>query len=354
MSNGNVDFEYVRDRFETILKISSEKRDEENLYELMKLTSNFKIFEAIALNSLHKEICKYITLKVFEKGEIIFKQGDEGDAYYFILRGCIDVYIYDVDPNDGKTKLLLVNTVQPGNGFGELSLLYDCPRTATCLSSNKSDLIVIKKKIYNTFVKDLHEKELFDLVNFYSSIPIFKNEPISNILKLCLKTTKKSLASFAPFHKYGDYINDYYFVLTGSLKAVIKLKMSKHLITQLNIISKESFVHKVKCIQDKELNDDIYQEVVSIMEYKQGDMVCEFYAAKQHKLNLYLLPDQPTKLILIKTEDTKRLAPNIHDIICKYSIPIFNLETTLSKLYEAEKWKMEKSRLLKSVLSFKN
>ena len=75
-----MDFEYTRDKFEQLLKIPSEKRTDDELYELMKLTSDFKIFESIAMNKIHKEICKYIFLKVYEKGEIIFKQGDEGDA----------------------------------------------------------------------------------------------------------------------------------------------------------------------------------------------------------------------------------------------------------------------------------
>jgi hypothetical protein len=349
-----MDFEYTRDKFEQLLKIPSEKRTDDELYELMKLTSDFKIFESIAMNKIHKEICKYIFLKVYEKGEIIFKQGDEGDAYYYILRGSIDIYVYDIDQVDGKTKLTLVTSVLPGKGFGELSLLYDCPRTATCLPSTKSDLIVIKKKIYNTFVKDLHEKELFDLVNFYSDIPIFKKESISNILKLCLKTNKKSLLSFNPFHKVGDYINDYYFILTGSLKALIKIKMSKSLLKRFKFVEKKEFIDTVKKLQTKNLSDDIYYEVVSIMEYFPGDMVCEYYAARQHKLDVYLLPTQPTKVLMVKVDDCKKMCPQIHDLIYKYAISIFNFDNALSKLYDNESWKLNKDLLIKSNVVINN
>ncbi len=82
-----MNFENTRDKFEQLLKIPQEKRTDNDLFDLMKLTSDFKIFEAIAMNKIHKEICKYIYLRVFEKGEIIFKKGDEGEAYYYILRG---------------------------------------------------------------------------------------------------------------------------------------------------------------------------------------------------------------------------------------------------------------------------
>ena len=346
-------FENTRDKFEQLLKIPSDKRTDDELYELMKLTADFKIFEAISMNKIHKEICKYISLRVYEKGEIIFKQGDEGDAYYYILRGLIDIYVYDVDSVDGKTKLTLVTSVTPGRGFGELSLLYDCPRTATCLPSTRSDLIVIKKKIYNTFVKDLHEKELFDLVNFYYEIPIFKKENISSILKLCLKSSKKNCLSYIPFHKIGDYINDYYFLLQGTLKALIKIKMSKKIIKNFKFVSKEEFINTVEKIQDKEIGGDIYYEVVNIMEYFPGDMVCEYYAAKQHKLNVYLIPTEPTKVLSIKVDDVKKMSHQIHELILKYSIPILNFHSVLERLYQNESWKITKANLIESCVGEK-
>lgn len=348
-----MNFENTRDKFEQLLKIPQEKRTDNDLFDLMKLTSDFKIFEAIAMNKIHKEICKYIYLRVFEKGEIIFKQGDEGDAYYYILRGNVEIYIYDVDPLDGKTKLTLVTSVTPGKGFGELSLLYDCPRTATCLPSTRSDLIVIKKKIYNTFVKDIHEKELFDMVNFYTKIPIFKDDNISTILKLCLKSNKKYLPAYSVFHKIDDYLNDYYFVLEGSIKAMIKIKMSKMLLKKLKFTTQDEFIEKITKIQNLELNNDIYYEVVNIMEYFPGDMVCEYYAAKQHKLNVYLLPSQPSKIIAIKVEDMKNLFKKTHEIIVKYSSPMIGLNTILSKLYDNEINKLQKITLIKENVGLK-
>ena len=44
----NKDFELIRERFEKLLKIDSAQRNEDNLFELMRLTSQFKIFETIS------------------------------------------------------------------------------------------------------------------------------------------------------------------------------------------------------------------------------------------------------------------------------------------------------------------
>jgi MFS family permease len=54
-------------------------------------------------------------------GEEIVRQGEPGDRFYLIRNGTLDVYI------DGK----LVQSLEPGESFGEIALLRDVPRTAT-------------------------------------------------------------------------------------------------------------------------------------------------------------------------------------------------------------------------------
>jgi CRP-like cAMP-binding protein len=54
-------------------------------------------------------------------GTAIVTQGEEGEHYYAIAEGEVEVVI------DGKR----VNVLARGDGFGEIALLHDCTRTAT-------------------------------------------------------------------------------------------------------------------------------------------------------------------------------------------------------------------------------
>jgi hypothetical protein len=393
------DFDFIRERFERLLKIPEEERSPDNLFELMRLTSTLKIFESIRMSEMHKEICRKIFLKSYERGQIIFKQGDDGDAYYYVLRGCVDLYMYDIDQTNGKTKLKYLASVLPSNGFGELALLYDCPRTATAIPNSQTDVIVFKKKFYNLFVKDLHEKDLLDMVRFYYSIPIFKKEPISNILKYCLRTNKRRLNAYEPFMKFLDYTDEYQFVKQGVIKAYVRIKVSAQLVKNAHLYKESLFIEQLKNIQNKynsnfsentnkkrvtqlfssnktnnfkEINfteeskksipdinelkkkEEIYEEILDIMQFDDKEMFAEYYAAQSKRLDIYFLPVLPTEIITIKTEEFKKINNCLNDAIKKFSCPIFDPDRVFKKLYQTLVWKKNKSKLLHNVLNKKD
>ena len=87
------------------------------------------IHDAIAENILFKacseeeldELVDVFEPREASAGSVIIRQGDEGDAFYVMERGTVDVYEEDVH----KT------TLYAGTSFGEIALLYGCPRSAT-------------------------------------------------------------------------------------------------------------------------------------------------------------------------------------------------------------------------------
>ena len=64
--------------------------------------------------------------------EKILKQGDKGDAMFFISQGDVTIDVRDQNAVDHLAIRLLVE----GDHFGELSLLYRCPRTCSVISRN--------------------------------------------------------------------------------------------------------------------------------------------------------------------------------------------------------------------------
>ena len=69
-----------------------------------------------------------------EEDEVIIKQGDNGDNFYIIESGSVDVFIED--SHNGEPSQL-VNSYNDGDSFGELAIMYNAPRAATCIAPVK-------------------------------------------------------------------------------------------------------------------------------------------------------------------------------------------------------------------------
>lgn len=74
------------------------------------------------------------------KDEIIFKEGDAGDAFYFIVSG--SVRISTIVPGVGEEALTIL---REGEYFGEMALIDDAPRSASAIANDDTILLLIEK-----------------------------------------------------------------------------------------------------------------------------------------------------------------------------------------------------------------
>lgn len=86
----------------------------------------------------------------FEMGNVVIKEGDYGDCMYIVERGtlkCTKVL-------KGNTKPTFLKEYEPGESFGELSLLYNTPRAATITAKTECILFHLDRETFNHIVKD--------------------------------------------------------------------------------------------------------------------------------------------------------------------------------------------------------
>ena len=201
------------------------------------------------------------------------------------------------------------------------------------------------------------------MIKFYYSITLFKKEPISNILKYCLRTQRRSLNSYEPFIQFGDRLNEYFLIQTGLIKALIKIRINNYILKYCNLMSEDEFVKYIKKLQSKPLNfkgeerpkkddeESVYEEVLDIMQFGEKDMFGEYYVAKGVKVDVFFVPVLPTEIITIKSEDLKKTNPQLQNIIVKYARPIFDPDICFKKFYANLTWDKNKNDLLKSVIN---
>lgn len=87
--------------------------------------------------------------RVYEHGEVIFREGDAGDRLYVIQTG--KVKITKQTPS-GK---LLISILESGEIFGEMALFDKLPRSATAVAEGEARLLGIDKtKFFQTISRD--------------------------------------------------------------------------------------------------------------------------------------------------------------------------------------------------------
>jgi cAMP-dependent protein kinase regulator len=104
-------------------------------------------------------------------GDSIIKEGDEGDCMYVVESGtlnCTKVF-------KGNTEPTFLKEYQPGEGFGELALLYNAPRAATITAKTEGIVWRLDRDTFNHIVKDAAARKREKYESFLSSVKILSS-----------------------------------------------------------------------------------------------------------------------------------------------------------------------------------
>lgn len=89
-----------------------------------------------------------------EPGQCVIEQGESGENLYVTESGKLECVI---TTSTGSPKV--VRTCEPGDVFGELALLYNCPRAATVKSMERCVLWELDRATFTHIVKESAEKK---------------------------------------------------------------------------------------------------------------------------------------------------------------------------------------------------
>lgn len=87
----------------------------------------------------------------YETGDVLFRQGDPGDAAFLIIAGTAEVTI---DTENGP---LTVATLGDHDFVGEIAILCDVPRTATVAASSHLEALRIEKELFFRMIREFPE-----------------------------------------------------------------------------------------------------------------------------------------------------------------------------------------------------
>ncbi len=108
-----------------------------------KVLRRFVFFRPLDAAAL-EQFARYVNEQKYRAGDVIFQDGDLGDIYYLVQSGRVHIV------KRTQTEETLLNEISAGEGFGEMSLIDDQPRSATARAAEDATLLKIPK---NQFIE---------------------------------------------------------------------------------------------------------------------------------------------------------------------------------------------------------
>jgi CRP-like cAMP-binding protein len=142
--------------FDTFLGLNPEKKEKiMSTLDYLRLIKSIPLFRGIS-SSVINLFASQMDKEEFKKGDNIINQGDEGDKFYVILDGTVNVHVVRDDNKDHK-----VATLSKGEYFGEIALFKNIPRTATITVDTDSATVLSLQKEH--FVKAIDNQNSLEV-----------------------------------------------------------------------------------------------------------------------------------------------------------------------------------------------
>lgn len=111
---------------------------------------HFDVFEGLDAKEI-KSIVDATTMKTFSSGDVLCRQGEEGQSMYFIVNGRVQISVQ----KHGESRPTVLNTLGPGQHFGEMSMLNRSPRTATATAIMETEVARLDHDHFHNLVSSI-------------------------------------------------------------------------------------------------------------------------------------------------------------------------------------------------------
>ncbi len=158
-------------------------------------------------------------------GQEVVRKGKEGDSFYFILSGTLDV----LDPENKKDPLLA--TLESGDFFGEMSIINRSKTTATVVTRTPVILFKLAGDLFLEFVEKNNLKENFFSLwkrrPLISTVEIFRNLDPTAKHEISILARSQAFQKDEMIVRQGSKTEDFYVISSGKVGITRKNESGK-------------------------------------------------------------------------------------------------------------------------------
>ena len=162
------------------------------------------------------QVCNQLEVQYADRGQALFKRGDEDSQLYYLLSGSVHLQI----------DALRIETIEAGTDSARFALAHQVPRKVDAIAANKiqfltMDMNIIKSiqdTLYDENEQDMIVEEMEESEDWMTTLlrsPIFRNLPPANLQKLLISLEEVSFKTGEIIIEQGEQGNYYYIIKKG-------------------------------------------------------------------------------------------------------------------------------------------
>jgi CRP-like cAMP-binding protein len=158
----------------------------------------------------------------YSPGQAIIRQGDTGDTFYIIKRGHVEV-----TQRDERGVSQVVNQLDRGDYFGELALLHDAPRNATCRATVPTEVLGLSRPDFDRLVRarfSLRNKvdRSIARAELLRRMPLFAELEAQQIQLIAAQLREEAYDPGAVIIRQGEIGDTFYVIESGRVRVSVE------------------------------------------------------------------------------------------------------------------------------------
>ncbi len=182
-----------------------EKTPEDRRFIELAVQDNF-IFSGVESAELENLINAFQSYKA-SSGEPIITEGEVGDYFYILHTGSV---VFTVGGNN-------VGEAAVGSSFGDLALLYDCPRAATCTAVGECQLWRVDQNAFRQILANTTLNKDRAVLDTLRKVSFLKDLEIEYLNKIANSVETKKFKKGARIIQKGEQGLEFYVLKEGKV-----------------------------------------------------------------------------------------------------------------------------------------
>ncbi len=210
----------------TVANLKQEKRDAQNVIAgVAKFWELSEEETALFYSHLKEERVR--------SGEMIIRQGDQGDKFYIVKSGQVEVIISRKDEPD-----LMAAKLSRGDYFGEIALIKNVPRTASVKTVADCSLLVLERKDFEVLMTKkvnlaVRIDRLIENRGFLIKLPLFAEFAPAQVAMAASRLVPERYQPGQPVITQGEIGDSFFIIKEGRLEVLVMKGGQKKKVAEL-------------------------------------------------------------------------------------------------------------------------